>query len=149
VPTRPAAACLLASGFTACVERFVCPHSLTAAPPLSFNGATVKWNSEYFRQTYLIPLLELQGLQGHLYLAPYDWVLPGSRLSDAFYSYHAYRRGGRTHVKQKRAGCIRKATPEETYGHGRWRLARSGLPIDSQYDQPPVLDQLAISLFSL
>jgi hypothetical protein len=107
------------------------------------------WNSEYFRQTYLIPILELQRLQGDPYLASYDGVLPGSRLSDVFYSFSAYRRGGRTHVKQKRVGCIRKATSEETYGHGRWRIARSSQPIDSQYDQPPILDQLAISLFSL
>jgi hypothetical protein len=76
-------------------------------------------------------------------------VLPGSRLSDVFFSYHAYRGGGRTHVKQKRAGCIRKATNEETYGHGRWRFRRSDQPIDVQYDQPPVLDQLAITLFCM
>ena len=107
------------------------------------------WTSEHFRQTYLIPLLELQRLQGDPYLAPYDGVQPGSRLSDAFFSYHVYRAGGRSHVKQKRAGCIRKATPEETYGHGRWRIDRSSQPIDAQYDQPPVLDQLAITLFSL
>jgi hypothetical protein len=107
------------------------------------------WNSEYFRQTYVIPLLELQRLQGDPYLAPYDGVLPGSRLSDAFFSFHFYRIGGQSHVKQQRPGCMRKATKTETYNHGRWRLARSGQPIDSQYDQPPVLDQLAISLFCL
>jgi hypothetical protein len=75
------------------------------------------WTSEYFRQMYLIPFLELQRLQWDPYLAPYDGVLPGSLLSDAFFSYHAYRGGGRTHVKQKRAGYIRKATPVESYDH--------------------------------
>jgi hypothetical protein len=108
-----------------------------------------QWTSEYFRQTYLIPLLELQRLQGDPYLAPYDGVLQGSRLSDAFFSYHAYRGGGRSHVKQKRAGCIRKATDAEVYGQGRWRFPRSVLPIDSQYDHPPVLDQLALTLFCM
>jgi hypothetical protein len=58
------------------------------------------WTSEYFRQTYLIPSLELQRLQGDLSLASYNGVLPGSRLSDAFFSSHAYHGGGRTHVKQ-------------------------------------------------
>jgi hypothetical protein len=107
------------------------------------------WTSEYFRQTYLIPLLELQRLQGDPYLAPYDGVLQGSRLSDVCYSYHVYRGGASTHVKQKRAGCIRKATPAEVYGHGRWRIARPAQPIDSQYHQPPVLDQLALTLFCM
>jgi hypothetical protein len=108
-----------------------------------------KWTSEHFRQTYLIPFLELQRLQGDPYLGPYGGVLPGSRLSDAFFSYHAYRSGARTHVKKKRADCIRKATIEEVYGHGRWHLVRSSQPIDVQYDQPPVLDQLAITIFSM
>jgi hypothetical protein len=107
------------------------------------------WTSEYFRETYLIPFLELQRLQGDPHLAPYDGVPPGSRLSDVFFSYHAYCGGGRTHVKQKRAGYIRKATSEDIYGHGRWCIGRSNQPIDAQYDQPPVLDQLAINLFSL
>jgi hypothetical protein len=52
-------------------------------------------------------------------------------------------------VKQKRDGCIRKATDAETYGHGRWRLDRSSQPIDVQYYQPPVLDQLALTLFCM
>jgi hypothetical protein len=94
-------------------------------------------------------LLELQRLQGDPYLKPYDGVLPGSRLSDVFYSFQVYRRGGNSPVKQQRVGCIRKATKSETYGHARWRLARSGQPIDSQYDYPPVLDRLAISLFCM
>ena len=73
-------------------------------------------------------------------------MLPGLRLSGVFFSYRAM--DGRTHVKQKRAGFIRRATPEETHGRGRWRIARSHQPIDVRYDQPPVLDQLAITLFS-
>jgi hypothetical protein len=80
----------------------------------------------------MIPLLELKRFQGDPYLAPYDGVLPGSCLSDAFFSYHAYRGGGRAHVNQKRAGCIRKAHKDETCGHGRWRIGRSELPIDVQ-----------------
>jgi hypothetical protein len=107
------------------------------------------WNSEYFRRTYLIPLLEMQRLQEDPYLAPYDGVLPGSRLSDEFNSMHMYRAGARSHVKEKRLGCVRKATKAETYGHGRWRVVRSSEPIDVQYDQTPVLDQLAITLFCM
>ncbi len=45
-------------------------------------------------------------------------VLPGLRLSGVFFSYRAM--DGRTHVKQKRAGFIRRATLEEIYGHGQW-----------------------------
>jgi len=117
-------------------------------PVFQRSGGQV-WNSVYFRKTYLVPLLEMQRLQGDPYLTEYDGVTPGSHLSDVFYSIHSWRDGAETHVTRHRPGCLRKATKTEVYGHGRWRLARSSEPIDDQYTQPPVLDQLAITLYCM
>jgi hypothetical protein len=107
------------------------------------------WTSAYYRTTYLIPLLEMQRQQGDPYLLPYDGATPGTRLANVFFSLHSYRDGAATHVTRHRVGCWRKATKEEVYGHGRWRLARSTEPINDQYTQPPVLDQLAITLYCM
>ena len=91
----------------------------------------------------------MQRLQGDPYLTEYDGVTPGSHLSDVFYSIHSWRDGAETHVTRHRPGCLRKATKTEVYGHGRWRLARSSEPIDDQYTQSHVLDQLAITLYCM
>jgi len=132
------------------LRRTLCLPSFASGSATIFqrSGGQV-WDSKYFRVTYLIPLLEMQRLQGDPYFAPFDGVLPGSRLSDVFFSFHTYRGGARTHVKQKRVGCFRKATKPEVYGHARWRLVRASEPIDAQYDHPSVLDQLAITLFCM
>jgi hypothetical protein len=107
------------------------------------------WNSDYYRKTYLLPLLEMQRHQGDPYLAEFDGATPGTSLSNVFFSLHSQRSGAETHVTRQRAGCFRKATKEEVYGHGRWRLARSSEPINDQYTQPPVLDQLALTLYCM
>jgi hypothetical protein len=97
----------------------------------------------------MIPLLEMQRLQGDPYLAEYDGSTPAKTLANVFFSLHSYRDGAATHVTRRRAGCWRRATVAEVYGHGRWRLARSSEPINDQYTQPPVLDQLAITLYCM
>jgi hypothetical protein len=107
------------------------------------------WTSAHYRATYLIPLLEMQRLQGDPYLAPYDGATLGTRLANVFFSMHSHRDGAETHVTRRRFGCWRKASKAEVYGHGRWRLARSSEPINDQYTQPPVLDQLAITLYCM
>jgi hypothetical protein len=113
-----------------------------------FQGKKGKaWTSTFYIRTYLIPLLEMQRLQGDAYLAPYDGATPGSSLADVFYSFHSWRDGAQTHVTRHRPGCYRKATKPEIYGHGRWRLTRSSEDIADQYTQDYILDQLAITLY--
>jgi hypothetical protein len=121
----------------------------TGATPVFQRRDGHRWTSAHYRTTYLIPLLEMQRQQGDPYLAAYDGATPGTRLANVFYSFHSYRDGAATHVTKLRLGCWRKATKPEVYGHGRWRLARSSEPINDQYTQPPVLDQLAITLYCM
>jgi hypothetical protein len=68
--------------------------SFTGSTPMFQRSGGQVWNSEYFRQNYLIPILKIQRLQGDPYLAPYDGVLPGSRLSDAFFLFSCLPRRG-------------------------------------------------------
>jgi hypothetical protein len=106
------------------------------------------WDSTYFRHTYLLPLLQIQRLQGNAYLRQFDGT-PGKSLVEAFYSMHCYRRGGRTQVSQKRSGCTRKATVEEVNEHGRWRRNRSSESMAEQYRQWPLLDRIAITILCM
>jgi hypothetical protein len=105
------------------------------------------WTSAYYRTTYLVPVLNMLRLQGDPYLTSYDGSSESNSLGNVFYSLSCYRSGARTHVSRRRAGCLRAATAVEVYCHGRWRYKRSSLPIDQHYEQPSVLDRLAITLF--
>jgi hypothetical protein len=95
------------------------------------NGAA--WTSRYFRTTYLWPSLHEQRLQGDPSLQAYDSSAPGMSNPEKFYSSNSYRRGGRTHVSKKRAGCLRKATEAEITEHARWRTPRAQLDMPGQY----------------
>jgi hypothetical protein len=112
------------------------------------NNAGIPWDSAYFRHCYLLPLLQLQRLNGDAYLQEFDGS-PGKTLMEAFYSMHSYRRGGRSHVSKHRPGCRRKATPEEVNEHGRWRRRRASESMAEQYRQWPLIDRLALTLLCM
>ena len=77
-----------------------------------------RWDSTYFRHTYLIPSLNEQRLAGDPLLRMYDGS-PGNSLAETFYSMYSYRRGARTHVQRSKNGARRKATKMEVFEHGR------------------------------
>jgi len=52
-------------------------------------------------------------------------MLPYDPIEAKFYSFHTYRRGGRSCVSRKRPFNIRRATSAETIEHGRWRTRGS------------------------
>lgn len=90
------------------------------------------WTSLYFRHTFLYPALHTLQSHGVPSLRPYDHT-PGNQIEDKFWSLHSYRRGARTHVSRPSVASRYRATKEQIYAHGRWRLANSGQPIDYVY----------------
>jgi hypothetical protein len=106
------------------------------------------WDSAYYRQTYLIPLLQIQRLEGDPYLREFDGS-PGKTMAEIFYSMHCYRRGGRSHVSQRRPLCTRKATPEEVNEHGRWQRSRQNESMAEQYRHWTLADRLALTLLCM
>ena len=49
--------------------------------------------------------------------------------------------------RRRRPGCVRKATPEEIYIHGRWKLKNSGREIiDLHYLEPTLEDKVYLTL---
>lgn len=107
-----------------------------------------RWDSRYFRQTYLWPLLQEQRLAGDPYLAQFDGS-PGNSIPEKFYSLHCYRRGARTHVSKRRERCHRKATPDEVKEHGRWKQSRRHMDMPTAYLQWPLIDRIALTLFCM
>jgi hypothetical protein len=101
------------------------------------------WDSDFYRHAYLFPLLQAQRLEGDPYLRKYDGS-PGHSITEAFFSMHSYRRGGRTHVSKP--GARRKPTMEEINEHGRWRRRRSSESMAEQYRQWTLCDRLALTL---
>ena len=106
------------------------------------------WSSHYYRTSHLLPLLQLQWMEGDPFLAAFDGS-PGNSLEAKFYSMHSYRRGGRSHVSRKRQFCWRKAEPQEVTEHGRWRRQRAGFHMPTQYLEWTLLDRLALTLFCM
>jgi hypothetical protein len=82
------------------------------------------------------------------YLREYDGS-PGKTMAEAFYSMHCYRRGGRSHVSQRRPLCTRKASPEEVNEHGRWRRNRQNESMAEQYRQWALADRIALTLLCM
>ncbi|MGH7955244.1 MAG: hypothetical protein ACREOZ_04715, partial [Gloeomargaritales cyanobacterium] len=62
-----------------------------------------RWDSRYFRETHLFPLLTFQQVAGDALLRVFDGS-PGNSLQEKIYSMHSYRRGGRSHVSRQRPG---------------------------------------------
>jgi integrase len=107
------------------------------------------WTSHYFRQSYLYPALTAQRGVGDAYLTPFTNDV-GNQLQDKFWSLHCYRRGARSHVtKGGHFGLyrFRRASKDQVYEHGRWRLRRSSEAIDKQYDEWTVRQRLELTLY--
>lgn len=91
------------------------------------------WTSSYYRHNILIPLLLLQRQEGNLILQKLHSPDPISAITTAFWSWHSYRRGGRTHVSINHPLASRLATRDEVLEHGRWRHQSTGdLPLHYQ-----------------
>jgi hypothetical protein len=120
----------------------------TDARPIFCHPNGKAWDSNYYRTTYLLPLLQMQRLEGDPYLQFYDGS-PGRTLAEAFYSMHSYRIGARSHVSQKREGCKRKATADEVNEHGRWEHRRSSENMAEQYRQWELAERLALTLLCM
>jgi hypothetical protein len=107
------------------------------------------WDSQYFRQAHVYPLLQLQRIGGDPYLSAFDGST-GNTIADKLWSLHMYRRGGNTQTRRHRPPCIRKATREERDEHGRWRRRHTGSePMQLHYDAPPLEDRIYITLLCM
>ncbi len=110
------------------------------------------WDSLYYRQRYVYPVLELMLTEGDQALRAAT-TKEGSTIPVMFHSLHMYRRGGRSHcdiVREKGAHHVRKrASPTQVYEHGRWRRKRGSEPIDIQYQAWTLFDHLQITLCSM
>ena len=107
------------------------------------------WTSTYFKMTHLYPALRIQQLNGDAAFKFFDET-PGNTLEEKLYSFHTYRRGGRTHVSKKRPGCVRAATATETAEHGRWRVKFSGgEDMPTHYRESTIEDRAYITLMCM
>lgn len=117
--------------------------------PLFRSDSGTPWDSAYFREVYLYPLLHSLQLAGDAQLGPYGGP-DGSGIPQKFYSLHCYRRGARSHVARLRGDSHRRlATLDEIYEHARWRRKRSGEAVDLLYKDLPLYDRLAITLLCM
>ena len=107
--------------------------------PLFCNADGSTWTSTDFRQTYLLPFLHQQRMEGDKYLQQFD------RLDDAFWSLHSYRSGARSHVSIKRELCWRKASNDEINEHGRWRVKKNNESMAERYRQWSFRDRVMLT----
>ena len=112
------------------------------------HASGVSWDSSYYRTTYLYPALNELRLNGDPALRGYDGT-PGNSIRDKFWAMHSFRRGGRTHVSRRRAGCIRKASKEEINEHGRWRTSRANMDMATAYLEWSIADRLSITQYCM
>jgi hypothetical protein len=106
------------------------------------------WTSHHYRHTYMLPFLETQRQLGDPFLAKFDGS-PGNSIADKFWSFHAYRRGARTHVSRKRATNRRKATDMEVNEHGRWRRARGSMRMATAYLEWSFEDRVMLTVLCM
>ena len=119
------------------------PDSILFQDPVSDQG----WSSYSYRHHILFPFLREQRTQGDAYLRRFDGS-PGNTLADHFKMFHLYRRGGRSHCRRHRSGCLRAATPLEIYLHGRWKFLNRGREaVDLHYIEPTLEDRIYLTLF--
>ena len=135
------------SPLSAWLQFMACCQDLgwTTGPLFRLSDGT-RWSSHYFRIFHLYPLLRLQRALGDPALTPFD-DSPGNSIEHKFYSFHTYRRGGRSQASRKRDNNLRKATNAETIEHGRWR-SRGGPTSDmpTHYREWTVEDKIYITL---
>jgi len=92
-----------------------------------------QWTSSYYRHNILFPLLLIQRHEGNPILQNLPGMDPLTSLTTSFWSWHSYRRGGRTHVSIRHPLAARIATRDEVLEHGRWRQQATGdLPLHYQ-----------------
>jgi hypothetical protein len=101
-----------------------------------------QWTSHHYRHTYLYPFLETQRQLGDPVLGQCDGTAGN-------WSFHAYRRGARTHVSQKRCTNTRKATDTEVDEHGRWCRKRSSMRMSVAYLEWSLEDHLMLTLLCM
>jgi hypothetical protein len=82
-----------------------------------------RWDSRFFRTTFLYPALRWLRDCGMLSLQRYVDDSEHMQLEMWFYSMGCYRRGGRSDVSKKRPHNLRAATRDEVHEHGRWKYA--------------------------
>ena len=119
--------------------------------PLFQHPSGRAWDSSFYRDGFLYPLLLDLQKQGDPYLAPFKQRASPNALSikQAFYSLHCYRRGARTHVELGSGGRASRANKIQIYEHARWSRSRSGEQIDVQYRQWPLKQRLDITLLCM
>jgi hypothetical protein len=105
------------------------------------------WTSALFRTQFVYPCLYQLQAGGDAYLRAF--MGEGNTINDKFWALHMYRRGARTHVG--RGGVhdgilFKRASKPRIYEHGRWRLKRSGMSIDQQYNEWPYAERILITL---
>jgi hypothetical protein len=97
----------------------------------------------------MYPLLYIQRNRGDPSLTPYDGA-PCNIIEAKFYSFGRYRRGGRSQVTIRRAGCVRAASKAEIAEHGRWRTQNRGYEAMSEhYNESNLEDRIYITLLCM
>lgn len=134
-------------------HRAISAHGLTTAQAhratsYIFCSGTTLWTSFFFRHRFLYPSLFAQQASGDPLLNAFDDT-PGNRIPDKFWALHSYRRGARSSVSKRRTDGARKVSTAQVYEHGRWRLRRSGEPVDVMYREWTFADRLELTLFSM
>jgi hypothetical protein len=117
--------------------------------PLFCHANGQRWTSSYFKSTHVYPLLHIQRNRRDPSLAPYDGA-PGNRIEAKFYSFGMYRRGGRSQVTMRRAGCVRAESKAEIAEHGRWRTQNRGYyAMSEHYNESTLEDRIYITLLCM
>jgi len=108
-----------------------------------------QWDSGYFRQQYVYPLLELMRMQGEPTL---QCFVDGEQLRMAIYEMRSWRGGARTFTEHHHPGInIRASTKAERQEHARWEDKRDGrnrsVDMDTHYRTWGLDKRLPITLF--
>ena len=126
------------------MERLMSFPASSPDEPLFSSAKNPKWDSKYFRQNYLWPLLEDMRATGEPSLQ-FVKDVDGQRIKDHFYSCHSYRRGSETACQRKDIG-LRKATAQEIAAQARWRVQNRGKePVMVHYTEWDLFQRLALT----
>jgi hypothetical protein len=110
-----------------------------------------KWDSQYFRRNFAIPILDRMRLDGEPTLRAFSDKL-GNRLQDKITSIHSWRRGGRSRVSrpprhnEPKPPGTRVATEPEIYEHGRWATKASTESMPKRYNQWDLSERITLTL---
>ena len=121
-------------------------HWFTPKSYLFRSSTSTAWSSLYFRNNHLYPLLHLQRIEGDAPLCHIN-VTSSTDIPYHFYSLHSYRRGAQSNTTRPRAGCKRRALPNEVNDHGRRRVKNTGKEdMPTHYRSPSVEDRVYLTL---